>query len=71
MSSNASEARKFRPGQRKRSKDHDISNHKYTRWDKQASVGTLPCVQSRNYTSVDIILDLINRVLIVLTRSFF
>jgi hypothetical protein len=52
MSSNASEARRLRPDQRKRSKDHDISNHKYTCWDKQAlhvdtnvaivySVGTL------------------------------
>jgi hypothetical protein len=52
MSSNAIEARGFRPDQRKRSKDHDISNHKYTCWDEQAlhvntnvaiaySVGTL------------------------------
>jgi hypothetical protein len=36
MSSNASEARRLRPDRRKRSKDHDISNHKYTSWDEQA-----------------------------------
>jgi hypothetical protein len=36
MSSNASEARRLRPDQRKTTKDHDISNHKYTCWDKQA-----------------------------------
>jgi hypothetical protein len=36
MSSNASEARRLRPDRRKRSKDHDISNHKYTCWDEQA-----------------------------------
>jgi hypothetical protein len=52
MSSNASEARRLRPDQRKRSKDHDISNPMYTCWDEQAlhvdtnvaiaySVGTL------------------------------
>jgi hypothetical protein len=52
MSSNASEAIRLRPDQRKRSKDHDISNRKYTCWDEQAlhvdknaamaySVGTL------------------------------
>jgi hypothetical protein len=52
MSSNASEARRLRPDQRKRSKVHDISNHKYSCWDEQAllvdanvaiaySVGTL------------------------------
>jgi hypothetical protein len=33
MSSNASEATRLRPDRRKRSKDHDISNHKYTCWD--------------------------------------
>jgi hypothetical protein len=36
MSSNASEARGLRPDRRKRSKDHDISNHKYTCWDEEA-----------------------------------
>jgi hypothetical protein len=36
MSSNASEARRLRPDRRKRSKDHDISNHRYTSWDEQA-----------------------------------
>jgi hypothetical protein len=36
MSSNASEARRLRPDRRKISKDHDISNHKYTCWDVQA-----------------------------------
>jgi hypothetical protein len=36
MSSNAREARRLRPDRRKRSKDHDISNHKYTYWVEQA-----------------------------------
>jgi valyl-tRNA synthetase len=36
MSSNASEARRLRPDRRKCSKDHDISNQKYTCWDVQA-----------------------------------
>jgi hypothetical protein len=35
MSSNASEARRLRPDRRKRSKDQDISNYKYTCWDVQ------------------------------------
>jgi hypothetical protein len=52
MSSDAREARRLRPDQRKKSKDHDISNHNYLSWDEQAlhvdtsvaiaySVGTL------------------------------
>jgi hypothetical protein len=36
MSSNANEARRLRPDQRKSSKDHDISTQKYTCWDEQA-----------------------------------
>jgi hypothetical protein len=36
MSSNASEARRLWPDRRKRSKDHDISNHMYTCCDEQA-----------------------------------
>jgi hypothetical protein len=36
MSSNASEARRLRSDRRKRSKDYDISKHKYTCWDEQA-----------------------------------
>jgi hypothetical protein len=36
MSSNAREARRLRPDQRKRSKDHAISNRKYACWGKQA-----------------------------------
>jgi hypothetical protein len=55
--SDASEARRLRPDQRNRSKDYDISNHKYTCWDEQAlhfdtnvaiaySVGTLTSASS-------------------------
>jgi hypothetical protein len=36
MSRNASEARRPRPDRRKRSKDHNISNHKYTCRDGEA-----------------------------------
>jgi hypothetical protein len=36
MSSDASEVRRLRPDRRKRSNDHDISNHNYTCRDEQA-----------------------------------
>jgi hypothetical protein len=36
MSSDASEARRLRPDRRNSSKDHNISNHKYTCRDEQA-----------------------------------